>query len=231
MQGTQALSGGVPLPHTTPMKNGPGEKGPVAALPAHSVPLIAAVLELRWVGRVLSLLGAVILGGALAAGPVARLTLLEVAAILLVFWFGTAGSIAGVVLGKRSGPRSVYMQIFQRSPAPPPTARAEPSRRTLVRSVWAALGLAAGQVVFAATGMAVALVFMGTPRDQVFDHLALAALLVAGGWALVCGVCALGVASWFARWQEPRGKVVLCRPLTSGMLAHVYYVADRLPGF
>ena len=220
---------------TSPGRHGAGapsdsEQGPAIAPPAPAAPLIVAVLELRWVGRVLSIVGGLVLAGALVAGPVAQLTLLELAAMLLVFWFGAVGSVAGVVLGKRSGPRSVYMQIFQRSPAPPATARWEPSRRTLVRSVCAALGLAAGQIVFAATGVAVTLVFMGTPRAEVFDHLPLAALLVTGGWALACGVCALGVASWFQRWQEPRGKVVLCRPLTSGMLAHVYYVADRLPG-
>jgi hypothetical protein len=53
-----------------------------------------------------------------------------------------------------------------------------------------------------------------------------AAELIAAAWTLVCGVAALRIGTWFSRWEGRRRRRLLCRPLSAGVLAHVYYVAE-----
>ena len=46
---------------------------------------------------------------------------------------------------------------------------------------------------------------------------------------VVCGFAALRIGTWFSRWEGRRRRRLLCRPLTAGILAHVYYVAEAGP--
>src|SRR5947207_1886608 len=75
------------------------------------------------------------------------------------------------------------------------------------------------------------LAVIGKPREQVLDDLAGGAGLVGAGWTIVCAAAAFRIAARFSRWEVGRGRVVLCRPLSSGRLAYVYYVdvADAAP--
>jgi hypothetical protein len=123
-----------------------------------------------------------------------------------------------------------YARIFDRSPAPPAGLRLETGRSTASRAAWAAAGIAALLAVGAAAALIVMFILIGEPRERVLDHLAGAAGLLAAGWTLVCALASFRIAVWFRRWEARRGRTVLCRPLTSGRLGYVYYVADAVPG-
>jgi uncharacterized membrane protein len=123
-----------------------------------------------------------------------------------------------------------YAQVFDRSPAPPDALRLEAARTTASRAAWAAIGIAALLAVGAAAALVVMFILMGEPREHVLDHLAGAAVLLAAGWTLVCALASFRIAVWFRHWEARRGRTVLCRPLTSGRLGYVYYVADPEPG-
>lgn len=190
--------------------------------------LVPAVTELRWVGRVWTALGLGAIAAAVAAGTPGRLTALEAWGAFGLFGLVVSGSLAGLLIGQRTPPAILYARIFQVAPEPPASARAESHRATVLRAVGAALGLVLALGVAAAAGLGVTLVLLGQPRIDLLTHLPEGAQLVAAGWTLVCGACSLRVAGWISRWQEPRGKVVLTRPLASGTLAHIYYVAERV---
>lgn len=206
---------------------------PASSAGDHELPpaprLVDAVRELVAVGRAWSVAGLVgVVAGVLLGRP-GRLTGLEAFGTALVFLLTVGGALGGLVLGRRSGPQTEYRRILEVAPAPPESAQEEPARRTVGRGVVAALFTAIGMYVAATVTVAAALVGLGSPRDQLLDHLPVAAELVAAGWSLVCGVVALRVAAWFEYWQRTRGRRVLCRALTAGMMGHYYY-AGASPG-
>src|SRR5207253_2993135 len=86
----------------------------------------------------------------------------------------------------------------------------------------AAVGLAAA----AAFLLPVTEVLIGRPKHALLHHLGQLTALVAGGWMLAAGAIALSVADWFRRWQLQNERVLLCAPLHSGLLRHVYYAAE-----
>jgi hypothetical protein len=108
-------------------------------------------------------------------------------------------------------------------------AEPEDAATTATRAVAVALAGVVGMAIVAAVVLVMMLAVLATPRAEILEHLAPTAGLVAAGWALVSGLVTLRVAAWFARWQRPRGRVILCRPLTSGTMRHVYYVALAEP--
>jgi len=188
--------------------------------------LTSASGELLWMGGVLSCLGLVGVTGGLAVVPVATFSPLEVMGSIVLFLLTSFGAVAGVTLGRRSGPEVLYWQKFERAPRPPLRGWLEPGRRTAVRAVVGAVGLVTGLAIAAIVGLAVTLLLMGKPRNEVLTHLPGAAELIAAGWTLVCGVAALRIGTWFSRWEGRHGRKILCRPLSAGTLAHVYYVAE-----
>ena len=191
--------------------------------------LIPAVRELRWTGRTWLLAGALALAADVALGSIEQLPVAEAYGAAVVFVLSVGSAIGGLVLGVRTGPLISYKRIFDRAPPPPVEAQPEPAAQTASRAVAVALASTVGMAVGAAVLVAIALTVLATPREEILDHLAATAGLVAAGWALVCGAVTLRVAAWFARWQRPRGKVILCRPLASGTMRHVYYVAAAEP--
>ena len=134
------------------------------------------------------------------------------------------------MLGRRSGPQTEYRRILEIAPPPPESAEEEAASRTAGRAVVAALFTAIGMYVAATVVLAAVMLGLGSPRDQLLDHLPVAAELVAAGWTLVCGAVALRVAGWFQYWQRTRGRRVLCRALTAGMMGHYYYAAGAPDG-
>ncbi len=195
--------------------------------PQLTLPLVAAVAELRWVGATWSVVGPVGLAAILVAGSVDGLSSLEVTGIVALFVLTVGGSLAGVTLGRRSGPGSVYIQILDRAPAPPARARLEADGEVATRALLAAIAVVAGMAVAAAVGVALTLLLIGKPRAEVLDHLPAEVGLVTAGWTVVCGMAALRVAAWIARWEWRRDKRVLCRALLAGSRRPVYYAADR----
>lgn len=191
--------------------------------------LASASGELLWMGTVLASVGLVALAIGFAVVPVARFSPLEVMGSIVLFLLTTFGAVTGATLGRRSGPEVMYWQKFERAPRPPPHGWLEPGGRTAARAVVAAVGLVVGLAIGAAVGLAVTLLLMGKPRDEVLIHLPGAAELIAAGWTLVCGFAALRIGTWFSRWEARRRQCLLCRPLSAGVLAHVYYVADAAP--
>jgi hypothetical protein len=189
-------------------------------------PLVVAAHELRWLGRGWLGAGVVTLGADLVSGSLADLGTLDVAASALVFGLALGGAAGGLVLGVRTGPPILYRRIFDLAPPPPVGARGEDHRATARRAVRAALAAAAGLAVAAAFALVAAMVLLGKPKHDLLDQLPQAAALVAGCWMLVAGAVALRVALWFMRWERLRQRVVLCSPLHSGLLRHVYYAAE-----
>lgn len=153
----------------------------------------------------------------------------EAYAAAVVFVLSVGSAVGGLVLGVRTGPLISYKRIFEIAPPPPVEAEAEAAPATAGRAVAVALAGVAGMAIVAAVVLVMTLGVLGTPRAEILEHLAPTAGLVAAGWALVSGLVTLRVAAWFARWQRPRGRVILCRPLTSGTMRHVYYVAVAEP--
>jgi hypothetical protein len=177
-------------------------------------------------GGLLAGVGLVGVAVGFAVVPVARFSPLEGMGSIVLFLLTTFAAVTGATLGRRSGPEVLYWQKFERAPAPPARGRLEPGRRTAARAVMAAVGLVVGLAIAAAVGLAITLLLLGKPRDEVMTHLPGAAELIAAGWTLVCGVAALRIGTWFSRWETRRRRRILCRPLTAGVLAHVYYVAE-----
>jgi hypothetical protein len=192
-------------------------------------PLVPAVHELQWFGRTWLVVASVGIAADLVSGAVFEFSSRDVWASALLFGLTVLATLARLFLGLRTQPDMEYAQVFDRSPPPPAALALEPARRTASRAVWAAVGVAALLAVGAAATVVVTLVLMGKPRDQVLDDVAGAAGLVAAGWTFVCAAAAFRIAAWFHRWEVRRGRVILCRPLTSGRLRYVYYVAEEAP--
>jgi hypothetical protein len=186
-------------------------------------PLVRADTELRALAATWGAAGVITLAAALALG-VDRFTTLEVDGTVIVLGLSVVCALAGVFLGRRTGPVHAYMQLFEYAPAPPPTLRGESNAQTVRRALRVAIATAAGFLPVAFFLLAMALLVFGAPRSQLLDHLPAAAALIAAGWMLVCAAAARVVAAWFERWEQARGKVILCHPLRSGIVAHVYYV-------
>jgi hypothetical protein len=189
-------------------------------------PLVVASHELRWLGRGWLAAATVTLAAVLGSRSLGDLAGLEVGACGLVFGLAVGGSVGGLVLGVRTGPPILYRRIFDLAPPPPASARSErpeiTARRAVATALVGALGLAAAAVFV----LPVTLVLLGRPKHDVLDHLPQAAGLVAGCWMVVAGAVALRVAEWIRRWQSFSEKLVLCAPLHSGLLRHVYYAAE-----
>jgi hypothetical protein len=210
----------------------PGVEPEPSPLPVEVRPalrLASASGELLWMGGVLSSMGLVGVTTGFAVVPVGRFTPLEVMGSIVLFVLTTFAAVTGATLGRRSGPEVLYWQKFERAPPPPARGWLEPRRRTAVRAVIGAVGLVAGLAIAASVGLALTLLVLGKPRDEVLTHLPGAAELIAAGWTLVCGVVALRIGTWFSRWESRQRRSILCRPLSAGILAHVYYVAEAGP--
>jgi hypothetical protein len=188
-------------------------------------PSVVAARELRWLGWAWCAAGVAALGAGLAAGSVARLGTLEAAASVLVFGLSVGGSLGGLLLGVRTPPPILYLRIFDIAPEPPPHARGEAPRTTALRAVAAALAEVLPLMLLSALALAVTLLLIGEPQDELPDQLAQITAFVTGGWLLVAATIALRVAAWVTRWERLRGKVLICPPLHSGRLSHVYYAA------
>jgi hypothetical protein len=199
---------------------------PLAVEVEPALRLTSASGELLWMGGVLASVGLVGVTAGFIVVPVARFSPLEAMGSIVLFVLTTFAAVSSVTLGRRSGPEVLYWQKFERAPGPPARGRLEPGRRTAARAVMAAVGLVVGLVLAAAIGLAITLLLLGKPRDEVMTHLPGAAELIAAGWTLVCGVAALRIGTWFSRWESRRRRRILCRPLTAGILAHVYYVVE-----
>ena len=200
---------------------------PVYELPSRPrplPPLVRATTELRTLIGVLAGLGALLLAGALALGDVRRLSPLELADVILLFGLSTGSSAAAAAaLGAWTPPRILYRNILDRAPGPPPKARRESSRRTRTRTILAGAVTVAAFVGLATVGSALLLVVMGKPRSEIPHHLPTIAALIGGGWALVCAGAAWLVARWLERWEELRGRRILCAPLHAASLGEVYF--------
>jgi type IV secretory pathway TrbD component len=192
--------------------------------------LVPAVYELGWIARACLLAGAVELGADVLLRSVAEFSERDLFIVVMVFGIPSFAILTTLLLGRRTDVSILYAQIFDHAPGPPRDARVEPGGRIARRAVAAVIGLAVLLVLPAAFGVAFLLLMMGTPRDQVLDHLPVATGLVTAGWILLCGLAALRISHYFARWEQRRGRVVLSRPLAAGSMQHVYYVANRPPG-
>jgi hypothetical protein len=187
-------------------------------------PLVRATTELRTLVGVLGGLGALLLAGALVLGDTGRLSPLETADVLLVFGLSTgASAAAAAALGAWTSPRMLYRNILDRAPGPPPEARRESGRRTQVRTVVAGVVTVAAFLGVATVASALLLVVMGKPRSEIPHHLPTLAALIGGGWALACAGAAWLVARWLERWEELRGRRILCAPLHAAILGEVYF--------
>jgi hypothetical protein len=186
-------------------------------------PLVRADTELRAFAAAWAGAAVIILAVALALG-VDGFSTLEVDGTVIVLGLTVVCALAGVFLGRRTGPALAYGQLFETAPVPPRTARGESNGRTVRRALTVAFATALGAVPIALFALGLVLLLFGKPRSELFDHLPAAAALIAAGWMLVCAVASRVVAAWFERWEHPRGKVILCHPMRSGIVAHVYYV-------
>jgi hypothetical protein len=187
--------------------------------------LVHAATELRLLAAGQGAAGVAAVLLAVGVGDVGDFTPLEVFAVLLVLGLSVAGALGRLVLGRRTGPHILYRQMLERSPPPPPDASGERLSHTAVRAAGVSAAFAVAFLVAAAVLLAFALVLMGKPRDEVTDHLAAAAALVAAGWLLAGAATARVIAGWFARWERQRGRLVLCPPLRAATMGPVYFVA------
>jgi hypothetical protein len=189
----------------------------------HRPSLVLAALELRGLSRVWLMLALVVLAGDLIAGAEEDIRSIEASGSGLLLGLSIAGAIAGLTLGLRSPPETLYAQIFDRSPPPPPDVPVEPAERTASRASWAAVLVGVFLCIGAAVALALVFVLMAEPREKVTDNLVGAAGLVAVGWMLACAGAAAQLARWFERWEGRRGRSLLAPPLHSGRLAYVYF--------
>ena len=188
---------------------------------------MVAAHELRWLSRGWLGMGAVILVAAVASRSLGDLTGIEVAACALVFALALGGAVGGLVLGVRTGPPILYRRIFDLAPAPPPEARGENPAVTARRAVGTSLMGSAFLIAGAAFLVPLTMVLLGRPKHALLDHLPQAVALVASCWMIATGTIASRVSIWFRRWEEGSERLVLCAPLHSGLLRHVYYAAKR----
>jgi hypothetical protein len=191
-------------------------------------PLVRADTELRAFAAGWFATAAATLAAAPALG-IGDSSQVDVDAMALVLGLSVGCALAGSVLGRRTGPAVAYRQVFEHAPAPSWRLAGESRRQTVRRALAVALASWIGFVAVAFFVLALTLLIMGRPRDHLLDHLPAASAVVAGGWMFVSAAITRLIAHWFLRWERAREKVILCHPLRSGMLAHVYYVGN-LPG-
>jgi hypothetical protein len=188
--------------------------------------LVPAATELRLFGIAWCALGAAALAGLAVLLATAGATATEVGALCVVLFVSLFGALGGLLLAKRTGPAILYRRIFDRAPQLTRAVELEPPRHTARRVVWPALGGFAGFAAAAPLFATLALVVLGSGRDEVLDRLAVPSVGLAGGWTLACGVVALRIAYYFRRWERAKGKRVLCLPRRAGLMLHVYVVVD-----
>jgi hypothetical protein len=192
--------------------------------------LVPAVYELGWMARVLLLAAAVELAVDAVLRSVSEFSGRDLLIALMVCGLPSFAILTTLLLGRRTDVSILYARIFDRAPGPPREAQVDRGGRIARRVVLAVVGLVVVLVLPAALGVAFLLVMMGVPREDVLEHLPVTTGLVTAGWTLLCGLAALRISQYFARWERRRGKVVLARPLAAGSMRHVYYVANRPPG-
>ncbi|TMK42191.1 MAG: hypothetical protein E6G56_01925 [Actinobacteria bacterium] len=195
----------------------------------HRPGLVLAAVELRWLSRFWLALALVVLSADLIAGAEENIRSIEASGSGLLLGLSIAGSLAGVTLGLRSPPETLYARIFDRSPRPPEDVAVEPPERTASRAGWAAALVAGFLCIGAAVALALVFVLMAEPREKVPDNLVGAAGLVAAGWMLACSGVAAQIARWCERWERRRQRSLLAPPLNSGRLATVYFVGPQRP--
>jgi hypothetical protein len=192
-------------------------------------PLVRALPELRAAAVAWTVAGTVAVLLALALGRIFYLTPIEYAALFGALFLPTAGSLAAIMLGRRTPTFMLYRLILDRAPAPPESMRREPETRTKRRAAVAAVALGIGLVPLIALLLAFAEAAMGRTRSEIPDHLAEEAVLVAGVYMLVSAGAARQVRLWIARWQEQRRAAALCPPLHSGLIDEIYFVEVLTP--
>lgn len=191
--------------------------------------LVRPAHELRWLSRTWLALGILVLGADLASGSLLRLPDTALLGTLGLLGLSVFGSVAGMTLGVRSPPGSLYGRRFDRAPVPPPGVPVEVERLTAARAGWAAIVIALLLSVAAPVAVAAVLVLLGTATDAIPGDLPAAGGLEAAGWILACSVAARQLRRWVVHWETRRRRVLFCAALLSGRLAPVYYAAERVP--
>ena len=187
-------------------------------------PLVVAVDELFYLGVTSGGAGVVALALSLSLGSVDKFTEVELVSALVIPVVTVGSTFATLLLGKRTAPAMLYRRVLDYAPSPPDALRQEPLRATAVRAVVIAIAGGAVLLMVAALVEALSLGFMGQTREDIPDHLPELAGIIAGGWLLAISVAALQIRRYLQRWEDSRGHKILCRPLSSGVMSHVYYV-------
>ena len=187
-----------------------------------------AAMELRCFGYAWLLAAAATVAGGAIAGILSGLEGRSIAIAGALLGFSLALMLGALVLGRRTGPRMLYAQILDRSPAPAEEVAVEPTARTARRVVAPALVLTVVLLLLAPALMAALLTFVGVARRDLGGQLA-AAVIPAAGWTLAAGVVALRMASYFESWERRRERWALCQPLRAGLMRYVYLAAPRAP--
>ncbi len=195
--------------------------------PPRLPPFVRSTLELRWLGRTWLALGLLVLGADIASGSLSHLSDLALIGTLGLLGLSTFGSVAGMTLGVRTPPGSLYGRRFDRALPPPPELEVEAERITASRAGGAAIVIGLMLSIAAPVLVAIVLVLLGTPTDTVPGELPAAAGLEAAGWILACSVVARQVRRWVVHWERRRDRVLFCPALLSGRLAPVYFAAPR----
>lgn len=205
-----------------------GSSDPRASAAAR--PLVRAATELHCFGRTWVVAGAVMLAAAAVAAASAGVSARAAAAIAASLGLSSGAVLAALLVGRRTGPAILYTRILDEAPGAPASLPREPAGVTARRVLAPALLIA---VVLAGAGplpVAGLLVLVGERPDEILPQLPAAALTVGGGWTLLCGLAGLRMSHYFARWERRRGKAALCRPLSAGLMRHVYCVAAEPAG-
>jgi hypothetical protein len=189
-----------------------------------SRPLVHASPELRGAAVSWTIAGTLAVLLSLALGQLFYLTPIEYGALVGALLLPPGGSLAALMLGRRTPTFMLYRLILERAPAPPESLRRESDGKTKRRAAAAAILLGIGLIPLIALGLAFGEAAMGRTREEIPDHLAEEAVLVAGVYMLVSAGAALQVRSWIAHWEGQRRAAALCPPLHSGLLQDIYFV-------
>ena len=190
-------------------------------------PLVRAATELRCFGTAWCVAGALLLAGTVALAASGAYEGVHVAGIVAVLGFSIGCVLGGLLLAKRTEPAILYARLLDVAPdvddRVPCESPADTVRRTAAPAVLVALTLTA----IAPFAVAVVLLIVGEPRDEVLRDLPATAPAVGGGWTLACGLAGLRMARYFERWEVRKQRTALCRPLTAGLMQRVYCVTAR----
>jgi hypothetical protein len=194
---------------------------------ARTRPFVRAATELTCFGVAWCVAGTLLLAGTAVLGATGAYETPHVVAIVVVLGLSLGCVLGGLLLAKRTGPAILYARLLDRAPEVddrvPLETPAETARRTIAPALLVALTLTA----IAPFAVAVVLLMIGEPRDEVVRDLPATAPAAGGGWTLACGLAGLRMASYFEHWEERRRRTALCRPLTAGLMQRVYFVTDR----